>query len=197
MRTLVPAVALAVTLAGRMAAPAEARAQWVPPRPMSDTISVGVTFGAGRGAPLDGGVELGGSVELPLGIDFRARGDLGVGLWQYEAPEYSGRTSATFGRHRVTGSLIRSVVPVGPGRLGFYTGGGAGLYVTTIAGQGASWGRGGHILWGLEHLTESRRWLISGEIQLQLVDEPRLTGDRTREPGLGAHFAIAVRRRLQ
>jgi hypothetical protein len=197
MRPLVLVVALAVTLCGRMAAPAEALAQWVPPQPMSDTIAVGFTIGVGRGAPLDGGVEIGGSVEVPLGIDFRARGDLGFGLWQYGGNEWDERPSATYGRHRLTASVIRTLVPVGPGRLGVYTGGGGGLYVTHIAGQGTSWGRGGHILWGIEHVSTDRRWQISGEVQLQIVTEPKVPGDRFRGEGLGAHAGIAVRRRLR
>jgi hypothetical protein len=84
MRTLVLALALAVTLAGRMAAPVEARAQRVPPRPMSDTIAAGFTLGAGLGTPVDGGAEAGLSVDVPLDFDFRARGDLGFGLWRYD-----------------------------------------------------------------------------------------------------------------
>src|SRR5262245_60668014 len=106
MRTLIPALTLAATLAGRLAAPAEAVAQY---RPLRDTIAVGGTIGLGLGAPLDGGVELGASIEIPLGIDFRVRADAAAGLWHYDPEPFRNLPSETFGRHRIVGSVIKSL----------------------------------------------------------------------------------------
>src|SRR4029453_2782556 len=112
MRAFVPALTLAATLAGRLAAPAEAVAQY---RPLRDTIAVGGTVGLGAGAPLDRGVELGASIEIPLGIDFRVRADAAAGLWHYDGGEpYRSAPSETFGRHRIVGSVIKSLRPMTP-----------------------------------------------------------------------------------
>jgi len=112
-RILVPSITLALVLSGRLALPSEARAQYL--RPLNDTIATGVTLGAGLGAPLYGGFEIGGTLEIPVSLDFRFRGDAASGIWQYTADPYTAEPSATFVRHRILGSLIRPVIPVEPG----------------------------------------------------------------------------------
>ena len=170
MRALIPALTLAATLAGRLASPAEATAQY---RPLRDTIAVGGTLGVGAGAPLDRGFELGASIEIPLGIDFRVRGDAAVGLWRYEADPYRAGPSETFGRHRIVGSVIKSLRPMTPRvHVGSYAGGGAGVYITRFSTVPDAVSGGGHALWGLEFLSPEQEWLISAEVQVLFVKEP-------------------------
>ena len=111
-RTVVPLVTLALVLSGRLALPSEARAQFL--RPLNDTISTGVTIGAGLGAPLDGGFELGGTIEVPLSLDFRVRADAARGIWQYGGDPYAGNPAATLVSHRIIGTLIRPIIPLAP-----------------------------------------------------------------------------------
>lgn len=195
MRALVPALTLVATLAGRLAAPAEAVAQY---RPLRDTIAIGGTLGLGAGAPLDRGFELGASIEIPLGIDFRVRGDAAVGLWRYEADQYRPGPSETFGRHRIVGSVIKSLRPMTPRvRVGSYAGGGAGVYITRFSTISDAVSGGGHALWGLEFLSPGHDWLISAEVQVLVVKEPHASvagGKRNAE--LGLHAGIQIKKRL-
>ena len=195
MRALIPVLTLAATLAGRLATPAEAVAQY---RPLRDTIAIGGTFGVGAGAPLDRGFELGGSIEIPLGIDFRVRGDAAVGLWRYEADPYRSAPGETFFRHRIVGSVIKSLRPMTPRvHMGSYAGGGAGVYITRFSTVPDAVSGGGHALWGLEFLSPGQDWLISAEVQLLFVQEPHASlpgGKRTTE--LGLHAGIAFKKRL-
>ena len=195
-RTTIALLTLALVLSGRLALPSEARAQLR--RPLNDTISVGVTTGVGAGAPLDGGFELGATVEVPLSLDFRVRADASAGLWEYGGEPSGGAPSATFWRHRIVGSLIRPIHPLRAGRsLGSYMGGGAGVYITRFTEQPDAVSRGGHYLWGLEYVSDDRRWLVNGEVQLLFVQEPhRAPYNYTRSYGLGLHAGIAVKRRL-
>jgi hypothetical protein len=195
MRALLPALSLAAILTGRLAAPAEAVAQF---RPLRDTIAVGGTLGAGLGAPLDRGFELGGTIEIPIGIDFRVRADAAVGLWRYDADPYRSAPGETFGRHRIVGSLIKSLRPMTPRvHMGSYAGGGAGVYITRFSTAPDAVSAGGHALWGLEFLSPEQDWLISTEVQVLFVQEPHASiagGKRSAE--LGLHAGIWIKKRL-
>jgi hypothetical protein len=195
MRALIPVLTLAATLAGRLAAPAEAVAQY---RPLRDTIAVGGTVGLGAGAPLDRGIVLGASIEIPGGIEFRVRADAAAGLWHYDGDTYLGAPSETFGRHRIVGSVIKSLRPMTPRvHVGSYAGGGAGVYITRFSTAPDAVSGGGHALWGLEFLSPDQGWLISAEVQVLFVQEPHasLPGGR-RQTELGLHAGIAVKKRL-
>jgi hypothetical protein len=195
MRALIPVLTLAATLAGRLAAPAEATAQY---RPLRDTIAVGGTFGVGLGAPLDRGFELGASIEIPLGIDFRVRADAAAGLWRYEPGPHRPGVNETFGRHRIVGSVIKSLQPMTPRvRMGSYAGGGAGVYITRFSSVPDAVSGGGHALWGLEFLSPGQDWLISAEVQILVVQEPHafLPGAK-RNAELGVHAGIQIKKRL-
>ena len=196
-RILVPSITLALVLSGRLALPSEARAQYL--RPLNDTIATGVTLGAGLGAPLDGGFEIGGTLEIPVSLDFRFRGDVASGIWQYTADPYTAEPSATFVRHRILGSLIRPVIPVGPGRpLGTYWGAGGGVYLTRFSDQPDAVSGGTHVIYGLEVLSPDRRWLVCAEVQVLFVQAPhRSPYDYRRETELGLHAGIAIKRRLR
>jgi hypothetical protein len=186
---------LALVLSGRLALPSEASAQY---RPLSDTINIGISIGAGAGAPIDGGFELGATLEVPLSLTLRVRADAAAGRWQFGGNPLAAAPAATFGRHRIVGSLIRPIIPLRPGqRLGTYTGAGGGLYFLRFAEQPDAVSRGAHWLWGLEYLSSDHRWLFTGEVQLMFVqDQYQSPYSYRRENGLGVHAGIAVKRRL-
>jgi hypothetical protein len=194
-RAAVTLLTLALVLSGRLALPSEASAQY---RPLSDTINVGVSIGTGAGAPLDGGFELGATLEVPLSLSLRARVDAAAGRWQYDGDPLAAAPPATFGRHRFVGSLIRPILPLRPGRrLGSYWGAGGGLYFLRFAEQPDAISRGAHWLYGLEYLSSDHRWLFTGEVQIMFVQDPyQLPSRYQRENGLGVHAGIAVKRRL-
>jgi hypothetical protein len=195
-RTLVPLFTCAVVLSGRLALPSEARAQYL--RPLNDTIATGVTIGSGLGAPPDGGFEVGGTVELPISLDLRLRGDAASGVWRYGGDGGRYRT-ATFQRHRLIGSIVRPIIPLAPGRpLGTYWGGGAGVYVTRFREEPDAVKPGTHVLWGLEYLTPDRRWLINGEVQVLFVRSPHQPPYATQpETDHPPPAGIAIKRRLR
>jgi hypothetical protein len=196
-RPLVPLVTLVFVLSGRLALPSDARAQFL--RPLNDTIGVGVTVGAGLGAPLDGGFELGGTIEVPIALDLRLRADAATGRWTYGGVSGSLNPAAAFWRHRIVGSLIRPIIPLAPGRpLGTYCGGGAGAYLTRFRDEPDAVRPGTHILWGLEYLSPDRGWLIDGEVQVLFVRPPHPSPHSTGpETDIGLHAGIAIRRRLR
>jgi hypothetical protein len=195
-RTVVLLFTLALVLSGRLAAPSEARAQLI--RPLNDTISAGATVGAGLGAPIDGGFEVGGTIEVPLSLELRARADAAIGRWTYGGGSGGQYPAARFWRHRIIGSLIRPIVPLGPGRpLGTYWGGGVGVYVTRFRDEPDAVRPGTHGLWGFEYLSPDWRWVISGEIQVLFVREPHQTPYSSPETGLGLHAGVAIKRRLR
>jgi hypothetical protein len=196
-RILVPAITLALVLSGRLALPSEARAQFL--RPLNDTISTGVTIGAGLGAPPDGGFEIGGTVDVPISLDLRLRGDAAGGIWTFGGGYGGQYPAATYQRHRVLGSIVHPIIPLAPGRpLGTYVGGGFGVYVTRFRDQPDAVKPGTQIFWGLEYLSPDRRWLIDGEIQVLFVRSPRQSPYATQpETDLGLHAGIAIKRRLR
>jgi hypothetical protein len=196
-RTAVPFLTLALVLTGRLAVPSEARAQFL--RPLNDTISIGVTGGAGLGAPIDGGFELGGTIEVPISLDLRLRGDAASGRWDYGGNVATRNPPATFSRHRLLGTIIKPIVPLGPGRsLGSYFGGGAGVYLMRFSRQPDAVSAGTQVVWGVEYLTPDRRWLLSTEVQLLFVREPyRQPYEDVRGTDVGVHAGISIKRRLR
>ena len=87
MRVVV--LTLLVLLTGRLAAPAEAVAQY---HRVTDGIVVGGTLAAaGSGAEvLAGGPEVGGLIEIPMGDTLRLRGEAAVGFWHFNGYPHAG-----------------------------------------------------------------------------------------------------------
>ena len=196
MRVLV--LTLFLVLAGRLAAPSEATAQY---HRLSDAIAIGGTLAsAGSGTEsLTGGPEIGGLIDIPVGDTYRLRGEAAAGFWHFNGYPHADIASSRMRRYRVTASVLRSRMPPIPRRrLSAYGGGGVGLYVYRFPERpdGGAWGIHGIV--GAEYLlrTMRSRWIAGGEVQLHAMGRPRAPGDVTSSPMLSAHVAALVKYRL-
>ena len=196
MRVVV--LTLLVVFTGRLAAPAEALAQY---HRADRWIVVGGTLAAaGSGAEvLAGGPEMGGLIEIPMGDTLRLRGEAAVGRWHFDGYPYAGIAGSRMRRHRLTVSVLRSRYPPSPDRrLAGYAGGGAGVYLYRFPSRpnGGAWGI--HGVAGVEYLlrTMRSRWILGGEVQLHVMGQPKAPEDVTSIPMLGAHVAAVLKDRL-
>jgi hypothetical protein len=167
---------LATFAAVAAAAPASAQ------RGGSQPIMVGGTLGL-SGSSADaypGGTELSGLVELPMANDLRLRGEFGVGFWDDDLPPFDGISDGDLRRTRLTASVIKPLQEaLTRRRLGYYVGGGGGLYFYRFAERSDSSGFGVHGLGGVEYLLPQggNRWLVGGEAQLQIIGSPEGPAD--------------------
>lgn len=196
MRVLV--FTLLVVLAGRLAAPSEAAAQF---HRLTDAIVVGGTLAsAGSGAEaLAGGPEVGGLIEVPIGDTLRLRGEAASGWWRFNGYAYADIPGSRMRRYRFTASVLHSRMPPSPRRrLSAYGGGGAGVYLYRFPARpdGGAWGI--HGVLGAEYLlrTMRSRWVAGGEVQIHAMGQPRSPGDVTSLPMLSAHVAAVIKYRL-
>ena len=196
MRVVV--LTLLVLFTGRLAAPAEALAQY---HRATDGIVVGGTLtAASSGAEiLTGGPELGGLIEIPMGDTLRLRGEAAVGFWHFNGHPHAAIAGSGMRRHRLTVSVLRSRNPPSPNwRLAGYAGGGAGVYLYRFPSRpnGGAWGI--HGVAGVEYLlpTMRSRWLAGGEVQLHVMGQPKAPGDVAVIPMLSAHVSAVLKYRL-
>jgi hypothetical protein len=184
--------ALALAVSALIAAPAAAQRTGAP-------IVVGGSLGI-DGSSADaypGGPEIGGFVELPMANDLRVRGEVGLGFWDDDLPPFDGISDGDLRRTRITGSVIKTLrEPLTRRRLGYYAGGGAGLYFYRFAERSDSSGFGVHGLGGVEYLLPQggNRWLVGGEAQLQIIGSPEGPADDDLLKVL--HIAATVKYRL-
>jgi hypothetical protein len=165
--------ALALSVTCLVATPAAAQ---------RNDLVVGGTLGV-DGSSADaypGGPEIGGFVELPMAHDLTLRGEVGFGFWDDDLPPFDGISDGDLRRTRIAASVIKSLrEPLTRRRLGYYAGGGAGLYFYRFAQRSDSSGFGIHGLGGVEYLLPrgGNRWLIGGEAQLQIIGSPEGPAD--------------------
>ena len=184
-------LALSVTIVA--AAPALAQRTGAP-------ILVGGSLGL-DGSSADaypGGPEISGLVELPMANDLRLRGEVGFGFWDDDLPPFDGISDGDLRRTRITGSIIKTLrEPLTRRRLGYYAGGGAGLYFYRFSERSDSSGFGVHGLGGVEYLLPQggNRWLVGGEAQLQIIGSPEGPADDDLLKVL--HVAATVKYRLR
>jgi hypothetical protein len=166
----------------------------------TDPIVVGGTLGV-DGSSADaypGGPEIGGFVELPFANDLRLRGEFGIGFWDDDLPPFDGISDGDLRRTRLSASVIKSLrEPLTRRRLGYYAGGGAGIYFYRFAERSDSSGFGIHGLGGVEYLLPQggNRWLVGGEAQLQIIGSPEGPADDDLLKVL--HVAAVVKYRLR
>jgi hypothetical protein len=166
----------------------------------TDPIVVGGTLGvdAASGDAYPAGPEIGGLVEFPLRNDLRLRGEVALGFWDEDLPPFDGISDGDLRRHRISGSIIKVLQePLTRRRLGYYVGGGAGLYFYRFSGRSDSSGVGVHGLGGVEYLLPQggNRWLVGGEAQLQIIGAPEGPADDDLLKVL--HVAAVVKYRLR
>jgi hypothetical protein len=187
------AIALALSATVLVAAPAVAQRNSAP-------ILVGGSLGF-DGSSADaypGGPEIGGLVELPMANDLRLRGEVGFGFWDDDLPPFDGISDGDLRRTRISGSIIKTLrEPLTRRRLGYYAGGGAGLYFYRFSERSDSSGFGVHGLGGVEYLLPQggNRWLVGGEAQLQIIGSPEGPADDDLLKVL--HVAATVKYRLR
>jgi hypothetical protein len=181
MRVLL--LTLVFVLAGRLAAPSAAMAQYYtrPHVHATDGVVVGGSFaGAETGFdPISGGRDLGTLVEVPISDEVRVRGEAAVGFWRYGADSYNGVPASRGQRYRFTASVIRSRIALSADqRLAPYVGGGMGLYVYDVPYPADKTRWGVHGLAGMEFLlpTARSRWMLGAEIQLHAAGGPQRPG---------------------
>ena len=196
MRVVV--LTLLVLFGGRLAAPAEAVAQY---HRVTDGIVAGGTLAAGSSGAevLTGGPEIGGLIEIPMSDTLRLRGEAAVGFWHFNGHPHHGMAGSGMRRHRLTISVVRSRPPRRPAwRLAGYAGGGAGIYLYRFPSRpdGGAWGI--HGVAGVEYLlpTIRSRWILGSEVQLHVMGQPRAPGDVTSIPMLVAHVSAVLKYRL-
>ncbi len=166
----------------------------------ANPIVVGGTFGV-DGSSADAypaGPEIGGLVELPMANDLRLRGEFAVGFWDDDLPPFDGLSDGDLRRTRLTASVIKTLrEPLTRRRLGYYAGGGAGIYFYRFAERSDSSGFGVHGLGGVEYLLPrgGNRWLVGGEAQLQIIGSPEGPADDDLLKVL--HVAAVVKYRLR
>jgi hypothetical protein len=189
---------LLLLLTGRLVTPSEATAQY---HRLTDAVVIGGTLAsAASGAEgLDGGPELGGLIEIPLGDTLRLRGEAATGLWHADGYPHAGIAGSDMWRHRLTVSVLRSRRPPSPAwRLSGYAGGGAGVYLYRFPSRadGGAWGI--HGVAGVEYLlrTMRSRWIVAGEVQLHAMGQPKAPEEVTSIPMLGAHVSAVLKYRL-
>ena len=196
MRVLVLTVVL--VLAGRLAAPSEATAQY---HRLSDAIAVGASLSSAGSAAqtLTGGPEIGGVIELPTGDTYRLRGELAAGFWHFNGYPDANIAGSGMRRYRLTASVLHSRMPPSPRRrLSAYGGGGAGLYFYRFPDRpnGGAWGI--HGVMGAEYLlrTMRSRWVAGGEVQVHAMGQPKGPDSPSSIPMLSAHVSVLVKYRL-
>lgn len=194
------AFTLLALLAGRLAAPSEAAAQYRPYHRLTDAVVVGGTLGVADSAAevMAGGPEIGALVEVPIG-DLRLRGEAALAVWKYNGEAFYGIPGSRMRRHRLNASVIAAPAPLGPnGRLRPYGGGGGGFYFYRFPARanGGSWGI--HGLVGAEYLlpTVRSRWILCTEAQLHAHAQPRSAGGGTPLPMLSGHLSVLLKYRL-
>jgi hypothetical protein len=166
----------------------------------ANPIVVGGTFGV-DGSSADAypaGPEIGGLVELPMANDLRLRGEFAIGFWDDDLPPFDGLSDGDLRRTRLTASVIKTLrEPLTRRRLGYYAGGGAGIYFYRFAERSDSSGFGVHGLGGVEYLLPrgGNRWLVGGEAQLQIIGSPEGPADDDLLKVL--HVAAVVKYRLR
>jgi hypothetical protein len=166
----------AVTLV--LAAPALAQGQRAAREPLVVGGTVGLDGSSADAYP--GGAAISGLVEYPLREDLRLRGEVGLGFWEDDLPPFDGISDGDLRRHHISGSIIKSLrAPLRRRRLGYYAGGGAGIYFYRFAERDDSSGFGIHGLGGVEYLLPQggNRWLVGGEAQLQIIGSPEGPAD--------------------
>jgi hypothetical protein len=151
-------------------------------QPGTDSIVVGGTLGADVSSAdaYPAGPEVGGLVEFPFGNGLRVRGEVGLGFWDDDLPPFDGISDGDLRRHRIAGSITKSLEEAtSRHRLGYYVGGGAGLYFYRFDRRDDSSGVGIHGLGGVEYLLPGggNRWLVGGEAQLQIIGAPEGPAD--------------------
>jgi hypothetical protein len=186
-------------LAGRLAAPLEAAAQYRFTR-ATDGIVVGGTIGAtdSGAAVMNGGPELGALIEVPIG-NLRLRGEAALAAWHYNGEPFAGIPGSRMRRHRLSASVLAAPAPLHPGfRLRPYAGGGGGFYFYRFPARpnGGSWGI--HGLAGAEFLlpTARSRWILCTELQLHALSQPKGSHDVTALPMVAGHASVLVKYRL-
>jgi hypothetical protein len=145
-----------------------------------------------------GGPEISGLVELPIANDLRLRGEVGFGFWDDDLPPFDGISDGDLRRTRLSGSIIKTLrEPLTRRRLGYYAGGGAGLYFYRFSERSDSSGFGVHGLGGVEYLLPQggNRWLVGAEAQLQIIGSPEGPADDDLLKVL--HIAATVKYRLR
>jgi hypothetical protein len=182
MRVLL--LTLIFVLAGRLAAPSAATAQYYtrPHVHATDGIVVGgsVTAAETGSEPISGGRDLGALVEVPLSDRLRLRGEAAVGSWRYGGSPYAGIPDSRGQRYRLSASVIRSRFPLTTAqRFAPYAGGGVGLYVYDVPYPADKTRWGIHGLAGGEFLLPAgrSRWILGGEIQLHVAGGPTRAGN--------------------
>ncbi|MEO5819120.1 MAG: hypothetical protein ABIT71_01330 [Vicinamibacteraceae bacterium] len=168
-------------------------------RAAGEPLVVGGTLGTAvsSGDAYPAGPEISGLIEFPLRDDLRLRGEVGLGFWSDDLPPFDDISDGDLRRHRITGSVIKVLrAPLTRRRLGYYVGGGAGLYFYRFAERDDSSGFGVHGLGGVEYLLPhgGNRWLVGGEAQLQIIGSPEGPADDDLLKVL--HLAAVVKYRL-
>src|SRR5215212_220396 len=105
-------------------------------RAAREPLVVGGTLGTdvASGDAYPAGPDISGFIEYPIREDLRLRGEVGLGFWGDDLPPFDGITDGDLRRHRITGSVIKVLrAPLTRRRLGYYVGGGAGLYFYRFA----------------------------------------------------------------
>jgi hypothetical protein len=169
-RPVTPLVAAALACA-MLALPNPAAAQGG-----NHSVFVAGTAGAdgSTSGTYDAGPELGGFVGLEFARHaLSLRGDVGVGLWDLDAPGAGAPGSVQ--RLRIAGSVIKAFGPFGRSRRwSAFVGGGAGVYLYRADGRSNDVAPSVHGLGGIECLLPhaSRRWSVGAEAQFQRLDAP-------------------------
>ena len=196
MRVVV--LTLLVLFTSRLAAPAEAMAQY---HRLTDAIVVGGTLAtAGSGAEvLAGGPEIGGLIEIPMGDTLRLRGEAAVGFWHFNGYPHDGIAGSSMRRHRLTVSVLSSRNP--PARTGALPDTRAAAPASTCIGsrRGRTAARGASTAWaGVQCLlpTMRSRWLAGAEVQLHVMGQPKAPEAATSIPMLSAHVSAVLKYRL-
>ena len=172
LRTLLAASALLAVAAPAAAQRSRATAH--------EPLVVGGTFGIDSSTAdnYPGGPEIGGLIEVPLTRDWRLRGDVGIGFWEDDGPPPFNDDDIELRRHRITGSLIKTLIPMsGNERFAVYAGGGAGIYRYIFGARDNSTTAGLHGVGGVEYALRRSRWLVGGEAQFQVIGAPDAPGD--------------------
>jgi len=184
----------AVTLG--LAAPALAQRPAAAREPLVVGGTVGLDGSSADAYP--GGAAISGLIEYPLREGLRLRGEVGLGFWEDDLPPFDGISDGDLHRHHISGSIIKSLrAPLARRRLGYYAGGGAGIYFYRFAERDDSSGFGIHGLGGVEYLLPQggNRWLVGGEAQLQIIGAPEGPADDDLLKVL--HVAAVVKYRLR
>ena len=183
MRVLV--LTLFLVLAGRLAAPSEATAQY---HRLTDAIVVGGTLAsAGSGSErFAGGPEIGGLIEVPIGDAYRLRGEAAAGVWHFNGVSLRrrpGQPDAPLPVHRQRAAQPRSAQPAPAPRRRTRAAAPASICIgSRQRPNGGAWGI--HGLAGAEYLlpTTRSRWIVGGEVQLHALGQPKSPGDVTVDP---------------